>query len=367
MSLFGGSKKQSMLGVDIGIGGIKLVELTKEKGHLRLLTYGYSQGFNQTSFSPFDEPKQTAELLQTVVKKAQVSSRTAIAALPLSSIFSTIVSVPYQKNQAAIKESVQSQVRKLTPLPLEEMITYSTFIDPIEKKDQKTLIKQTDEIEKKNIRVLVTGSAKTLVQKYIDIFKQAKLQLKALDTESFALIRSLIGKDKSSMMLVDMGSSRSNMTVVEKGIPFYTRSVDMGGKKITEKFMTQMGLSEIEAEQMKRDLVQTNHEIESGKTPLPKLFEEFLEPLLNEMRYSLKQYESMEVRENHGVEKIILTGGSAHLPGIRHYFANALNMNVYVGDPWARILYPEDLRPVLEEIGPSLSVAIGLAMRESDL
>jgi hypothetical protein len=41
-----------------------------------------------------------------------------------------------------------------------------------------------------------------------------------------------------------------------------------------------------------------------------------------------------------------------------------LNINVYIGDPWARIITPEELRPLLDEIGPRLSVAVGLAMRE---
>jgi hypothetical protein len=39
-------------------------------------------------------------------------------------------------------------------------------------------------------------------------------------------------------------------------------------------------------------------------------------------------------------------------------------MNVYRGDPWARVVFPEDLRPVLDEVGPRLSIAIGLGMRE---
>src|SRR3989338_11402563 len=39
---FGGNKKQSYLGVDIGAGGIKVAELTNEKGRAALMTYGYS-------------------------------------------------------------------------------------------------------------------------------------------------------------------------------------------------------------------------------------------------------------------------------------------------------------------------------------
>jgi len=50
-----------------------------------------------------------------------------------------------------------------------------------------------------------------------------------------------------------------------------------------------------------------------------------------------------------------------HLTG---YLSSVFNINCYVGDPWAKTIYPLDLKPVLTRIGPRFSVAIGLAMKE---
>jgi len=63
-------------------------------------------------------------------------------------------------------------------------------------------------------------------------------------------------------------------------------------------------------------------------------------------------------------EKIVLSGGSALLPNLANYLSKVLNIKVIIGDPWARISYPVDLAPLLNEIGPRMSVAVGLAMRE---
>ncbi|PJB15848.1 pilus assembly protein PilM, partial [Candidatus Falkowbacteria bacterium CG_4_9_14_3_um_filter_38_19] len=63
-------------------------------------------------------------------------------------------------------------------------------------------------------------------------------------------------------------------------------------------------------------------------------------------------------------DKVILSGGSALLPNLANYLSKILNLNVIIGDPWARVSYPTDLKPILDEIGPRLAVAIGLAMRE---
>jgi type IV pilus assembly protein PilM len=278
-----------------------------------------------------------------------------MAALPMSNVFSTILSLPISKADKQIKPLIDSEIGKLSPLPLSEMITYSTFLDGEVKKEDKG---------EKETKVLVTGAAKTLVQKYIEIFKIAKLQLQAIDTESFALIRSLIGKDKSAIMIVDVGAKRTNITFVERGIPFVTRSVNLGGDSVTGRIRASLNTDFEQAERMKRDF----GELSSAQSPLPGglpiLLEPVFQPLVNEIRYALQLYVGMEFTETKKVEKIILTGGSAHLPRVPEFLSETLNMNVYRGDPWARVVYPQDLAVVLEEIGPRMSIAVGLAMRE---
>lgn len=370
MSLFGKKQKGGYLGVDIGANSIKLVELVNEKGHARLMTYGYAElPISEGAGLLIDDPKKTGELLAEVCGKAGCRSILAMAALPMSNVFSTIFSLPSIKEKKQLKPLIDAEVGKLSPLPLSEMITYSTFLDE-EKKEIKnkkqdlTGNRQETTEKKKEVRVLVTGAAKTLVQKYVEIFKIAKLQLQALDTEAFALIRSLIGKDKSAIMIIDLGAKRTNITIVERGIPFVTRSVSLGGDTITTRIRTSLNTDLEQAERMKRDFKDLSATESSLPGGLPQLLEPIFQPLVNEIRYALQLYVDMEMTELKKVEKIILTGGSAHLPRIPEYLSHSINMNVYRGDPWARVVYPQDLSVVLEEIGPRMSIAVGLAMRE---
>jgi type IV pilus assembly protein PilM len=364
--LFGFGKKptKNYLGVDIGAGGVKIVELMNEKGRGRLITYGYSERGVGDALHPLENPKPTAELIGKILKQSSMTSNRAVAALPLSSVFSAIVAVPRGKDEKEIKAAINEQVKKLAPLPLEEMITYSTFIDSL--KAPPSAPGSQPPALANYIRVLVTGAAKSLVQKYIEIFKLAKIELIALDTEAFALIRALIGKDKSTVMIVDMGYIRTNLTIVEKGVPFLTRSINVGGAAVTKKIMEQLHLSKDEAERLKQDLgamVEGDPKSDEGlKTVLVSI----LQPLLNEIKYAAEIYTKMELTDSKRLEKIILTGGSAHLPSLVKELTAAINVNVYVGDPWARVMTPEELRPMLDEIGPKLAVAIGLAMREID-
>ncbi len=353
MGFFSSSpEKTSLIGVDIGYGGIKLVELRNEKGRARLVTYAYANFSSESQEKSFltDIPG-TAELLKRMLAKARVTTKRVVAALPNSSVFSSILSVP-TSNDKEIKDAVTLQAKKLIPLPLEEISLDSKIIDKTEKSEN----------VKSATRVLITAAPKTLIGKYTDIFKQAGLELAYLETEALAEIRSLIGKDRSTIMIVDIGSFRTNIMVVEKGIPFLTRSIATGGNSITQTIAKTLGIPLEQAESMKRDIKSMQAFAPAGD--LSPILTVLMKPVLDEIKYSFNIYQSQETAGiQKRIEKIIVTGGSSLLPRLPEFLTQQMSVNTYLGNPWARVVYPPDLRPVLEEMGPRYAVTIGCAMR----
>ncbi len=363
MGLFG-PKKQSYLGVDLGAGGVKLVELQNEKGRARLFTYGFTERAPEAQPANLvDAPKETADLLKKIVQKAKTSTTRTVAGLPIASVFSSVITVP-KGTEREIKEAIQWQAKKLIPVPLEEMVLDPKIITaPGEKAKAPTAKGDAKKDEQKTVQVLLTGASKSMVGKYTAVFKQAGLDLVSLETEAFALIRALIGKDRSTTMIVDVGSIRTNIIIVENGIPYVTRSLDMGGVTLTKAMAKALSMDMKNAEQMKCDIksVSTLYPGEG----LPKIFETSIAPMLTELQYSMNLYVGQgDQRTGKTIEKIILTGGSSALPSFAGFFSKQLNVKVYVGDPWGRVVYSEELRPVLEEIGPRFAVSVGLAMRD---
>ncbi len=353
MGLFSSSAdKASFIGVDIGFGGIKLVELRNEKGRARLVTYAYanfsSDGLDKSFLTDISG---TAQLVKQMLDKARVTTKKAITALPISSVFSSILNLP-TTNDKEVKEAVLLQAKKLIPLPLEEVALDTKVIDKTEKSDT----------TKPSTRVFMTAAPKTLIAKYTDIFKQSGLELAFLETEALAEIRSLIGKDRSTIMIVDIGSLRTNIIVVEKGIPFLARSIATGGHSITQMIAKTMGIPLEQAESMKRDIKSMQAFAPTGD--LSPILTVLMKPVLEEIRYSLNTYQAQDPSGmQKRVEKIILTGGSSLLPRLPEFLTQQMSINTYLGNPWARVVYPPDLRPVLEEMGPRYAVTIGCAMR----
>jgi len=382
MGIFGWGKK-SYVGVDLGGGGIKVVELLSEAKRTRLYTYGFSErAVGVEPVNIIDSESEASGLLKEVFKKSRVTNQRAVAGLPISSVFSSVITVP-RGTEKELQESIQYQARKLIPVPLEEMVLDFKPINTNEadkKKTPKPEVKEGESTEDENgkskdtaaegktsesktVPVLITGASRSMVQKYVTVFKSAGVALDSLETEAFGLIRSLVGKDRSPVMIVDIGAVRTNIIIVENGIPYVTRSLDMGGNTLTKVMAKSLEIDTIRAEQMKCDIksVQTLYPGEG----LPKIFENAVSPLITELRYSMNLYAGQEgLHEGSGVEKIILTGGTSALPSLTQHFTKELGIKTYVGDPWARVAYAEEMRPLLDEIGPRFSVAVGLSMRD---
>ncbi len=345
--------KQSYLGIDIGSAGIKLVELMNEKGRARLITYAYAELPVTSLDEALDSGLSTvASFIKQMVKQARCTTKVTVAALPISAVFSSILSVP-ATNEKELKEAINWQAKKLIPVPLEEIVLDSKTVDTDKGAPE----------GKKMTRVLLTGAPKSLVQKYLTLVKQSGLDLISLETETFAQIRALIGKDRFNIMLIDIGAMRTNISVIEKGIPFLNRSIATGGIAITHTVAKTLGVTFEQAENLKRDIRSLQGFAQAGD--LSPILTALLKPILDEIRYSFNLYQGQaEDSQSKRIDKIILTGGSALLPGLPDFLTSLVNVNAYLGDPWARIVYPLDLRPILDEIGPRFSVAIGCAMRD---
>ena len=210
----------------------------------------------------------------------------------------------------------------------------------------------------KTMRVLLTAAPKTLVKRYLDIFKAAQLQIVSLETEAFALERALIGNDKSSIMIVDMGAIATNIAIIVNNVPLLNRSIDVGGETITKAIASALNIDQNRAEQFKRDFGLATS---GGSTQIPRTIEFTMSSVITEIRYVLNLYQSQGERP---IEKIVLAGGSAFLPHFPEYLERLLGFKVVIGNPWSRIAYPVELQPALEEIGPRMAVAAGLALRE---
>lgn len=345
--------KQSFLGIDIGTSSIKLVQIGDDNGRPRLMTYGYSEQPNDIVKSDSPASRQAVVAgLKAIMRDARTTTNKVVAALPSFTVFSSIISLPAM-NRKELNSAVRWEAKKFVPLPIDELVLDWKLL-----KEPPSVTPDEGRVPK-NLRVLITAAPRTLRDRYSLLFKEAGLEVVALDTEAFALERSLIGTDAAPVMIVDIGAVATDIAVMVDGIPLINRSIDVGGNTISQSIAKSLNIDLERAEQFKRDFG-----ISAGQSTvsqIPKTIEFVVSQIINEIRFVLNLYRS---QGSSPIEKVVLCGGSAFLLNLPEYLEKTLSMKTFIGDPWARVVYPLELKPGLQEIGPRFAVAIGLAMRQ---
>lgn len=347
MGLFSKSDN-SFLGVDIGDSSLKMVELEKRGKKIYLTNYAFSENVSDVNFTKIEDSAYLAKAINKVRNEAKIKAKKVTASLPTFAVFSSIINLT-GVDKKNLTDQVLEEAKKVIPLPLEEMkIDFKIIPEPAESKAVKS-----------NIRVFLTCSPRKIVRKYIDVFRQASLELSYLETETFSLVRSLIGNDKSTIMIVEIGANSTDISVVRESIPVLNRSLEICGTTITKTLVEKLGLTFAQAEQFKLDLSASGAEKAVGQ--LPPVIIKTITPIISEIKYMLDFYNMSNQKP---IEKIVLSGGSALLLNLAQYLSDELNMQVLIGDPFNRIIYSDELKPIIREIGPKLAVAVGLALRD---
>lgn len=353
MGLFS-KKSKGILGVDIGAGGIKVLELHPGAGRGKLWTYGYSERApEQVGQDWLADPAASGAHLKTILSKAKTTTVQAVTALPIPAVFSTVLTIS-QVPQKELKAAVEWEAKKLVPLPLEQVKLDFRVLKPA----QISALPKLQSGKEQSAQILLTAAPKSIIEKYLALAKAAGLTLAALETEAFALIRALLGTDPTPTVLLDLGSVKSNILIVDSVIPMLTRSVDVGGQKYTQAIATALSVPLDKAEAMKRDI----SALQSSGAHFTEMLKEVFGPLMSELKYSLQVYST----RNDGArvpERIVITGGSARIAGLRELIEQEFNLKTYLGNPWEGLQYHPDLQGLLSELGPRFSVAIGLALR----
>ncbi|MFH0856729.1 MAG: type IV pilus assembly protein PilM [bacterium] len=365
MSLF--KSQKHILGVDLGVSSIKVVELAQANKGAELVTYGFAK-FRADDIKKDSalEQEKIAAILKKICKEAKVSAVNAIASLPPFFVFTSIINLPQMLSQD-IEAAVKWEAKKVIPLPLDqiELKWKAININQCQGKDSEKNENNQKEKQGKKMQILLTGAAKKIVQRYMNIFKTAGLNLYSLETESFALSRSLLNeKENSVAMVVDIGALNTNIAIIKSGIPFLNKSIDVGALTISKSIANSLNINIERAEQFQYDIGIT---INNKDQAIPKIIEESLAAIVNEIKYSFNLYEEYKgtiLSPDDRIEKIVLCGGGVIIPNLAEYLSGLLNIKVYIGDPWDKVKYNEELKLILQEIGPNFPVAVWLAMRD---
>lgn len=346
---------QSYLGVDIGTTSIKIVEVRKSGSRPEITnyaffeTYGHLERVNtalQTStLKLYDQ--EIADYLRLIVKKARFSSNRVVASLPTFSAFTTLIDIP-KMSQEEVAKTIHFKAKQYVPLPLT-----SVTIDWIK-------VGEKEGADGGKIQqIFLISVPNEQVKKYQNIFRLAGLDLITLELEGFSLARSLtIGNEKPAL-IIDIGSRSTSFMVAEDGNLKFVSQTDFASSSLTQSLASGLGINIRRAEDLKRQKGLSGLDY-APERELSTLLLPLLDVIINEAKRVKDNYERSYRSQ---AASVILTGGGANTLGIEKYFEKEMGMPAKKAKPFSNFKYPPKIGPLVDALGPSFSVALGLGIK----
>ena len=356
---FGLFKSKGKLGIDIGTSAIKIVELEEEGGRFALKNYGLFV-FKIADSAP--QPAGSSQVqnilklpdgeiiwgIKEVLKKAKIRAVDVVASIPSFSTFATVIELPYLSEQDLAK-SLPFEARKYIPIPLNEVVLDWSIIDipkgPVGNTRSTT------------VEVFLVAVPKDETIRYQRIMQGAGLNPRALELENSALIRALLGNDLSPTVIVNIGGRSTSIVIVNKGYERVSHSSEVGGFEITRSIARSLNVSLEKAEELKKKLGLK----EVDENVINSAMKSLMDMMAFETRKTITNYEETK---NQKISRELLVGGLTNMPNFANYFQQKLGREVFIGNALARVVYPQTLSSVMQELSSTFAVAVGLAMRE---
>lgn len=335
------------VGLDIGSKTIKIVELSKEGGKLRLKASGIV-GYKGKSPDQAKEDKEIvplADAIKKLHKEAKIGSRDVTIALPEPQVFTRTIKFPLLTD-AEIASAVKWEAEQYIPIPIAEAIV------------QHQIIERREDTTPAQVVVLLIAAPKVLVEKYARLIEMSGLNLVAVETELMSLVRSLAPEDQT-ILIADFGARSTDIAVAKKGTLTFSRSIPTAGEALTRAVSQSLGVEEQQAEEYKKTYGLSPQQLE-GK--VKKALDPVFRMVAEEMKKAIHFYQSEEKGDT--PTSVVLAGGSAGMPEVASTLTKLLGIEVIVGNPFSKVdVAPEAVRS-LAGYAPFYSTAVGLAMRE---
>lgn len=326
------------IGIDLGMGSIKIVCLSNDSGTVVLENIG------EVKTPKFEKVYELSTALKGLAHEMKLEGVPVVVALPEDKIVSRLVSLPPLKD-SEIKDALRFEAETFVPFPLDEVsIDYEVV--------------STDDAGR--LSVFAIAARNDLIEDYLKLFKSCGLELLAIESSSIALKRLVnqVVNNSSSVMILDIGEKFSDIISLHESNIFFARSLPVGGESLTRAISVNLGLDMASAEEYKKAYGMKEMELEGKiKNAIMPVFESISE----EVRRAIAMYVESH---NKSVELLVLSGGGAKMPGLAEELTKKLGVEVSVMQPFLRIDATKIVVPIdLNLDGYRFSVAAGLALR----
>ena len=338
------------VGLDISDRSIRFAELIKKDGKIVLGDYGEKEipegALVEGDIKDIDIIKEVLENIKEVYDFRFVR-------LSLSEQQSYLFKITLPRvEQNILRKNIEEQIAGRVPLPRESLNFDYTIVK----------CGSASTADRQTVDVGVAVLPHNVIAQYLTILTESGLIPLSFELEAHAITRAIVDpNDCGTIMIVDIGATRTGIAIVSDGIIQFTTTLNVGGNLLTEAVIKKFNLDFKEAQERKERIG-----LMADKNGESDMFSALVLPV-STLRDEIKRYwmywHTQKEEMHRKIEKIIICGGEANVPGLREYLSASLKEHVEMGNPWRNITNFENYIPEIP-YNHSLryTTALGLAL-----
>ena len=352
-------RKKKLVGLKVGASQIAAAQVVNNGGAQVMQVAREDLEHGVVVGGELRDPDTLASELRQFFKKNRLPRQNVRLGISNNRIGVRMFEIGGIEDTKQLANAIRYRAQEVLPIPLEEAVL-----------DYHILGEETDGEGHTKHRVLLVVAYRDLVERYTAACKKAGIRLAGIDLEAFAILRALAPESEgaaeagnSALVVVSVGHDRTTFAVSDGKACQFTRVLDWGGASLNTGIARALDLAPSEAEPIKLSLSLAEPSIPAGLTSdqadkVRDAVVQALHTFARELVSSLQFYQSQP--SSLGIGEIVLTGGTAHLPGFAAELAKLIGVRVRVGDPLANVKIGKKVDR--EQPLGSFAAAIGLGI-----
>ncbi len=350
MALFG--KKTHLVGLDIGSRTIKVGEVVDTKS-------GYSlKNFGSINITPgvieegeLQDPEAVAGFIRELYKSNGIKAQNVAISIGGYSVIVKKISIQAMSEEE-LNEAISHEAEQYIPFDISEVNLDFQILGEAESSPEQ-------------MNVLLVAAKKEMIAEYIELVQSAGLNPCIIDVDAFALqniFETNYDLPDEAVALIDIGAGKTSLNIVKGDSSLFMRDVSLGCHQINEQIVSSLDCSEEEAETIKVDGKQNKMSPDEYSEIISSITTNWCE----EIRKALDYYYSTDPEDS--IQRVILSGGGAHISGLRELLASEISTEVENINPFGTIdIDSKRFEPsYLKQIAPQAAICLGLALRRVD-
>jgi type IV pilus assembly protein PilM len=346
--VFGFGAKEYLIGLDIGSGTVKVLQLKEAKGKLKIERFGMKPlPAEMIVDGAIMDGLGVVAAIKELAGEQKLKNKDVALSISGTSVIVKKIALPSMPEEE-LEKQIKFEAEQYIPFDINDVYLDFHILTQAEG--------QTE------MEVLLVATKKDKLNDYANAVREAGLTPKVVDVDAFAIENMYCANydvtPEELTALVNIGASVMNINILKGGMSVFTRDITIGGNRYSERIQQDLGLSLEDAEAAKKGRFP-----DANEAALSTAISAVDMEVATEIGRSFDYFRTTAPEDE--ITRVVLCGGCSKIKSLPARISEQVGLETTVANPFAKLdatglkMSPEELA----EVAPDAAVVVGLALR----